>query len=140
MAKSLDVLDSVIGEFDDGFLSDAESIRTASNINRKETRGQFSFGDKIDKIFDDAVYEESKVERLTNFEISSGDGDQVTAGGDSEIPAPGTVLQAKRQYLDNLDRDRSRSRARKLDTGYYSDYIIRRADKVKSSYFNRALY
>ena len=124
MAKSLDVLDSVIGEFDDGFLSDAESIRTASNINRKETRGQFSFGDKIDKIFDDAVYEESKVERLTNFEISSGDGDQVTAG-DSEIPAPGTVLQAKRQYLDNLDRDRSGSKARKLYTGHYSDYIIR---------------
>ena len=111
MVKSLDVLDSVIGEFDDGFLSDAESIRAASN--RKETRGQFSFGDKIDKIFDD-VYEESKVERLTNFQIIAGD----LQAGDSEIPAPGTVLQAKRQYLDNLDRDRSRSRARKFYTGY----------------------
>ena len=109
MAKSLDVLDRVIGEFDDGFLSesDARSIST-----RKESKGQFSFNDQIDRIFDD-VYEDSKVERLNNFKISSTDRKpnarhhenlQSDTNNISEIPAPGTFLAARRQYLDNLDR------------------------------------
>ena len=109
MAKSLDVLDRVIGEFDDGFLSesDARSIST-----RKESKGQFSFNDQIDRIFDD-VYEDSKVERLNNFKISSTDKKhharhlenlQSDTNNISEIPAPGTFLAARRQYLDNLDR------------------------------------
>ena len=108
MAKSLDVLDRVIGEFDDGFLSesDARSIST-----RKESKGQFSFNDQIDRIFDD-VYEDSKVERLNNFKISSTSGAkkhnhenlQSDTNNISEIPAPGTFLAARRQYLDNLDR------------------------------------
>merc|ERR1711988_1918575 len=66
IAKSLDVLDSVIGEFDDGFLSESDARSFYSNSDRKPSKSQFIFNDKIDRMFDD-VYEESKVERLNNF-------------------------------------------------------------------------
>ena len=36
------MLDQVIGEFDDGFLSDADTVRS----KRKDPRGQFGFNDK----------------------------------------------------------------------------------------------
>ena len=114
------MLDQVIGEFDDGFLSDADTVRS----KRKDPRGQFGFNDKIDQIFDE-IYEDSKVERLDNFKISSGpdkgaanaDGHEKTPS--TEIPAPGTVQAAKRQYLDNVDRnhlDRDRERSRIPDS------------------------
>ena len=103
IAKSLDVLDSVIGEFDDGFLSETDARSFYSNSDRKPSKSQFIFNDKIDRMFDD-VYEESKVERLNNFGSGANVGH---VKSDSEIPGPGTVLSAKRQYLDNLDRDRA---------------------------------
>ena len=110
MAKSLDVLDRVIGEFDDGFLSESDA-RSISSATRRDSKGQFSFNDKIDKIFDE-VYEDSKVERLNNFKISSSEdkkhnnlrSENVKSDNPSEIPAPGTFLAARRQYLDHLDR------------------------------------
>ena len=115
------MLDQVIGEFDDGFLSDADTVRS----KRKDPRGQFGFNDKIDQIFDE-IYEDSKVERLDNFKISSSGPDKGAADADghektssTEIPAPGTVQAAKRQYLDNLDRnhlDRDRERSRIPDS------------------------
>ena len=115
------MLDQVIGEFDDGFLSDADTVRS----KRKDPRGQFGFNDKIDQIFDE-IYEDSKVERLDNFKISSSGPDKGAANADghektssTEIPAPGTVQAAKRQYLDNLDRnhlDRDRERSRIPDS------------------------
>ena len=91
--------------------SDARSITSAT---RRDSKGQFSFNDKIDKIFDE-VYEDSKVERLNNFKISSSEDKKhnnirsETVQSDntatiSEIPAPGTFLAARRQYLDHLDR------------------------------------
>ena len=125
IARSLDVLDQVIGEFDDGFLSDADTVRSINK--RKDPRGQFGFSDKIDQIFDE-IYEDSKVERLDNFKISSGP-DKGAAAADektpsTEIPAPGTVQAAKRQYLDNLDRshlDRDRERSRIADSKVHRD-------------------
>ena len=112
------MLDQVIGEFDDGFLSDADTVRSINK--RKDPRGQFGLSDKIDQIFDE-IYEDSKVERLDNFKISSDKGaaaaDEKTSS--TEIPAPGTVQAAKRQYLDNLDRshlDRDRERSRIADS------------------------
>ena len=111
------MLDQVIGEFDDGFLSDADTVRS----KRKDPRGQFGFGDKIDQIFDE-IYEDSReVERLDNFKIGSktpDKGEEKTPTS-TEIPAPGTVQAAKRQYLDNLDRnhlDRDRERSRVPDS------------------------
>ena len=104
------MLDQVIGEFDDGFLSDAETVRS----KRKDPRGQFGFSDKIDQIFDE-IYEDSREgERLDNLKIGSKSPDK-----SAEIPAPGTVQAAKRQYLDNLDRnhlDRDRERSRIPDS------------------------
>ena len=105
----MDVLDSVIGEFDDGFLSDTggHSIRATRT---ERTKGQFS-QNKIDRIFDDLAKEiydyDEKVERLNNFKICSKD--KVIGGlGDdknpSEIPPPGSFMVAKQLYLDNLDR------------------------------------
>lgn len=118
------MLDQVIGEFDDGFLSDADTVRSINK--RKDPRGQFGgFSDKIDQIFDE-IYEDSKVERLDNFKISSDKGaaaaDEKTPS--TEIPAPGTVQAAKRQYLDNLDRshlDRDRERSRVADSKVQRD-------------------
>ena len=104
------MLDQVIGEFDDGFLSDADTVRS----KRKDPRGQFGFSDKIDQIFDE-IYEDSREgERLDNLKIGS-----KTPDKSAEIPAPGTVQAAKRQYLDNLDRnhlDRDRERSRIPDS------------------------
>ena len=126
------MLDQVIGEFDDGFLSDADTVRS----KRKDPRGQFGFNDKIDQIFDE-IYEDSKVERLDNFKISSSGPDKGAADADghektssTEIPAPGTVQAAKRQYLDNLgrnhlDRDRERSRI--------PDSKVQRASEARGS-------
>ena len=91
VVKSLDVLDKVIGEFDDGFLSEVESIRVKQVSNNTYT-------DKIDRVFDCA--EETKLGKLNNFQIKDKHGETVT--DQSDIPAPGTVEAAKRQYLDNL--------------------------------------
>ena len=99
----------MIGEFDDGFLSDADTVRSINT--KKDPRGQLSLHDQIDQIFDE-IDEDSKVERLDNFKISPG---PEAPPAISQIPAPGTVLAAKRQYLDNLDRDREGSR--NLDSG-----------------------
>ena len=107
IVRSLDVLDSVIGEFDDGFLSDAggQSIRATRT---ERTKGQ-NF--KIDRIFDDLAKEiydyDEKVERLNNFQICSKDkviGGQGDDNNPSEIPAPGSFMVAKQLYLENLDR------------------------------------
>ena len=111
------MLDQVIGEFDDGFLSDADTVRS----KRKDPRGQFGFSDKIDQIFDE-IYEDSREgERLDNFKIGSKSPDkgEEKTPTSTEIPAPGTVQAAKRQYLDNLDRnhlDRDRERSRIPDS------------------------
>ena len=99
--SSLDVLDRVIGEFDDGFLSesDRQSVRSSPKL---------IYNEKIDRIFDTAAAEQSKIEPiLNNFQIISSDrtGSEVLQ---SDIPAPGTVLAAKRQYLDNLQKGRRR--------------------------------
>ena len=104
------MLDDVIGEFDDGFLSESDgySVRAART---ERTKGQFSPNGKIDRIFDDLAKEiydyDEKVERLNNFKICSKD--KVIGGlGDdknpSEIPPPGSFMVAKQLYLDNLDR------------------------------------
>ena len=103
------MLDSVIGEFDDGFLSDAggQSVRATRT---ERTKGQFS-QNKIDRIFDDLAKEiydyDEKVERLNNFQICSKDkviGGQGDDNNPSEIPAPGSFMVAKQLYLENLDR------------------------------------
>ena len=103
----MDVLDSVIGEFDDGFLSDAggQSVRATRT---ERTKGQ-NF--KIDRIFDylaKEIYDyDEKVERLNNFQICSKDkviGGQGDDNNPSEIPAPGSFMVAKQLYLENLDR------------------------------------
>ena len=105
----MDVLDSVIGEFDDGFLSDTggHSIRATRT---ERTKGQFS-QNKIDRIFDDLAKEiydyDEKVERLNNFQICSKDKVIRGQGDDnnpSEIPAPGSLMVAKQLYLENIDR------------------------------------
>ena len=105
----MDVLDSVIGEFDDGFLSDpgGQSVRATRT---ERTKGQFS-QNKIDRIFDDLAKEiydyDEKVERLNNFQICSKDkviGGQGDDNNPSEIPAPGSFMVAKQLYLENLDR------------------------------------
>ena len=109
IVRSLDVLDSVIGEFDDGFLSDTggQSLRATRT---ERTKGQFS-QNKIDRIFDDLAKEiydyDEKVERLNNFQICSSDKVIEGQGDDnspSEIPAPGSFMVAKQLYLENLDR------------------------------------
>ena len=90
VARSLDVLDSVIGEFDDGFLSDAEP---------GGGRGQLQLRERIDRMFDE-IHEADKGDTAHLGGVQTGDR--------GEVPGPGTVQLAKRQYLDNLDRsDRS---------------------------------
>ena len=86
VARSLDVLDSVIGEFDDGFLSDAEP---------GGGRGQLQLRERIDRMFDE-IHEADKGDTAHLGGVQTGDR--------GEVPGPGTVQQAKRQYLDNLDR------------------------------------
>ena len=110
VALSLGVLDSVIGEFDDGFLSESDG-HTIRASRAERTEGQFSPNGKIDRIFDDLAKEiydyDEKVERLNNFKICSRD--KVIGGREDdknagEIPAPGSLMVAKQLYLDNLDR------------------------------------
>ena len=106
------MLDSVIGEFDDGFLSDAGGHSQSVRATRTErSKGRFSPNDKIDRIFDDLAKEiydyDEKVERLNNFQICSKDkviGGQGDDNSPSEIPAPGSFMVAKQLYLENLDR------------------------------------
>ena len=86
VARSLDVLDSVIGEFDDGFLSDAEP---------GGARGQLQLRERIDRMFDE-IHEADKGDTAHLGGVQTGDR--------GEVPGPGTVQLAKRQYLDNLDR------------------------------------
>ena len=86
VARSLDVLDSVIGEFDDGFLSDADP---------GGARGQLGLRDRVDRMFGE-IHEADKGD---TFHLGG-----VKPGERGEVPGPGTVQQAKRQYLDNLDR------------------------------------
>ena len=86
VARSLDVLDSVIGEFDDGFLSDAEP---------GGARGQLQLRERIDRMFDE-IHEADKGDTVHLGGVQTGDR--------GEVPGPGTVQLAKRQYLDNLDR------------------------------------
>ena len=86
VARSLDVLDSVIGEFDDGFLSDADP---------GGARGQLQLRDRVDRMFGE-IHEADKGD---TFHLGG-----VRSGERGEVPGPGTVQQAKRQYLDNLDR------------------------------------
>ena len=91
VARSLDVLDSVIGEFDDGFLSDAEP---------GGARGQLQLRERIDRRMFDEIHEADKGDTAHLGGVQTGDR--------GEVPGPGTVQLAKRQYLDNLDRsDRS---------------------------------
>ena len=87
VARSLDVLDSVIGEFDDGFLSDAEP---------GGGRGQLQLRERIDRRMFDEIHEADKGDTKHLGGVRTGDR--------GEVPGPGTVQQAKRQYLDNLDR------------------------------------
>ena len=106
------MLDSVIGEFDDGFLSDSGGHSHSVRATRTErSKGRFSPNDKIDRIFDDLAKEiydyDEKVERLNNFQICSKDkviGGQGDDNSPSEIPAPGSFMVAKQLYLENLDR------------------------------------
>ena len=96
VARSLDVLDSVIGEFDDGFLSDADP---------GGARGQLQLRDRVDRMFGE-IHEADKGD---TFHLGG-----VRSSERGEVPGPGTVQQAKRQYLDNLDRSgeaRSKERA-----------------------------
>ena len=86
VARSLDVLDSVIGEFDDGFLSDADP---------GGARGQLQLRDRVDRMFGE-IHEADKGD---TFHLGG-----VRSSERGEVPGPGTVQQAKRQYLDNLDR------------------------------------
>ena len=87
VARSLDVLDSVIGEFDDGFLSDAEP---------GGARGQLQLSERIDRRMFDEIHEADKGDTAHLGGVQTGDR--------GEVPGPGTVQLAKRQYLDNLDR------------------------------------
>ena len=87
VARSLDVLDSVIGEFDDGFLSDAEP---------GGGRGKLQLRERIDRRMFDEIHEADKGDTAHLGGVQTGDR--------GEVPGPGTVQLAKRQYLDNLDR------------------------------------
>ena len=105
----MDVLDSVIGEFDDGFLSDAGGHQSIRATRTERTKGRFTPNDKIDRIFDELageIYDYEKVERLNNFQICSKDKVIRGQGDDnnpSEIPAPGSLMVAKQLYLENLE-------------------------------------
>ena len=118
VARSLDVLDSVIGEFDDGFLSDAEP---------GGARGQLQLRERIDRRMFDEIHEADKGDTAHLGGVQTGDR--------GEVPGPGTVQQAKRQYLDNLDRSgqEARSHTSKIGEARGKERAGGRAGRLPSS-------
>jgi len=139
VAKSLDVLDQVIGEFDDGLLSGTDSETTSWKTTRKEpSKGQFTLNDKIDSIFDELtqeIYSDEKVQRQqsSNRNLS----ERVIAIDSanrkiSDRPKPGTVLAAKQSYLNQAEKGDRKSHVEVLP---YIETNIK-ANVIKRDKFN----
>jgi len=110
VARSLDVLDQVIGEFDDGLLSGTESERSWKTTRKEPAKGQFTINDKIDSIFDQLtqeIYSDEKAHRqqIVNPNFSSRVSNASTNHKLSDRPKPGTVLAAKQSYLHQAGKD-----------------------------------
>ena len=117
VARSLDVLDSVIGEFDDGFLSDAEP---------GGGRGKLQLRERIDRRMFDEIHEADKGDTAHLGGVQTGDR--------GEVPGPGTVQLAKRQYLDNLDRSaEAKSHTSKIGEARSKEKAGGRAGRLPSS-------
>ena len=106
VARSLDVLDQVIGEFDDGLLSGTDSETASWKTTRKEpTKGQNTINDKIDSIFDELtqeIYSDERSRRQENSKVIAND---IATRKVSDKPKPGTVFAAKQSFLNQAEKN-----------------------------------
>ena len=138
VAKSLDVLDQVIGEFDDGLLSGTDSETTSWKTTRKEsTKGQFTINDKIDSIFDELTQEIYSDEKSQRQQKLSDKKDKVIANDIaprivSDKPKPGTVFAAKQSFLSRAEKSDRKTQVEVLP---YNETNIK-ANVIKRDKFN----
>jgi len=118
VARSLDVLDQVIGEFDDGLLSGTDSETTSGKTTRKESvKSQLTVNEKIDSIFDELtqeIYSDEKIQRqerrCKNNKVIANE----LANSPSDKPKPGTVFAAKQSFLNQAERSERKAQVEVL--------------------------
>lgn len=138
VARSLDVLDQVIGEFDDGLLSGTDSETASWKTTRQEpTKGQFTINDKIDSIFDELTQEIYSEEKAQRKHKSNHKNEQVIANDianrkTSDRPKPGTVFAAKQSFLNQAERGDRKTQVEVLP---YNETNIK-ANVIKRDKFN----
>jgi len=138
VARSLDVLDQVICEFDDGLLSGTDSETASWKTSRKEpAKGQFTINDKIDSIFDELTQEIYSEEKAYRQQTSSHKSDRVIANDIanrklSDKPKPGTVFAAKQSFLNQAEKSDRKTQVEVLP---YNETNIK-ANVIKRDKFN----